>query len=405
MPRFGLIGQRLEHSFSPAIHRLIGGYDYDLCEVEPDDLDSFLSGTDYDGFNVTVPYKVELLRRCASLSPRARAIGCVNTLTRTSDGKWHGDNTDWDGFLYLLGSDAQRFRGKPAVIFGSGGASKTAAAALTAVGIPCSVISRSGHDTYENLEKHADAQLAVNATPVGMYPKNGFSPVDLRLFPRCRLVLDVIYNPWRTALILQAQELGIDARSGLSMLTAQAVKAAELFLRRPLSGRLPDELAGKIARQTRNIVLIGMPGCGKSTAAQALGKLTGRPVSDIDSLIMDHTRQSISEIFAREGEEAFRRLETDVLAQETKKSGLIIAAGGGVVTREENRRLIRQNGLCVFLDRRGELPTAGRPLSLRCGVEQLRAQRLPLYRAWADLTLSASSPEEAAKKIMEALKL
>ncbi|MGI6075207.1 MAG: shikimate kinase [Pyramidobacter sp.] len=405
MPRFGLIGRRLGHSFSPAIHRLIGGYEYDLCEVEPEDLDEFLRQTDYDGFNVTVPYKVDALRSCAALSPRARAIGCVNTLTRGSDGTWQGDNTDWDGFLHLLGDDAQRFRGKPAVVFGSGGASKTAVAALTAAGIHCSVISRRGRDTYENLEKHADAELAVNATPVGMYPKNGFSPADLRRFPRCRLVLDVIYNPWRTALVLQAEELGIAARSGLSMLTAQAVRAAELFLRRSLRNGLADEIADEIARQTRNVVLIGMPGCGKTTTAQALGKLTGRPVADIDSLIVRRTGKTVPEIFAQEGEAAFRRLETQVLADETKKSGLIIAAGGGVVTREENRNLIRQNGLCVFLDRSGDLPTDGRPLSLRCGVEKLRAQRLPLYRAWADLTLSASSPEEAAKKIMEALKL
>jgi shikimate dehydrogenase len=405
MGRFGLIGRRLGHSFSPAIHRLIGSYSYDLCELEPGELDAFLRETDYDGFNVTIPYKTDVMRSCAELSERAAAIGSVNTLTRRSDGKWRGDNTDWDGFLYLLGSEARELRGRPAVVLGSGGASKTVCAVLRSLEIPFTVISRSGPDNYENLEKHADAELLVNTTPVGMYPGNGASPVDLRVFPKCRLVLDVIYNPRRTALLLQAEDLGIPARSGLSMLAAQAVRAGGLFLGRELPKDLTGEITEIIARQTCSITLIGMPGCGKTTTAAALGRLTGRPVYDIDTLIARREGISIPEIFRRGGEDEFRRIETEVLSDTAKLSGVIIAAGGGVVTRPENRALIRQNSVCVFLDRSGDLPVEGRPVSLRDGLEKIRKERLPLYRAWADLTISADSAEHAAEKITEALKL
>jgi shikimate dehydrogenase len=405
MARFGLIGRRLGHSFSPAIHHLIGSYSYDLCELEPDKLDEFLRRTDYDGFNVTIPYKTDVMRSCAELSERARAIGCVNTLTRRADGKWRGDNTDWDGFLYLLGDDARQLRGRPAVIFGSGGASKTVRAVLGSLGIPFTVISRSGPDNYENLARHADAELVVNTTPVGMYPGNGAAPADLRSFPKCRLVLDVIYNPRRTALILQAENLGIPARSGLAMLAAQAVRAGELFLKKTLPQNLTDSIIRQISRQTQDIMLIGMPGCGKTTTAAALGRLTGRPVLDIDTLITEREGISIPEIFSRGGEAEFRRIETEVLADAAKKSGVIIAAGGGIVTRPENRSLIRQNSVCVFLDRTGDLPVEGRPVSLRDGLEKIRKERLPLYREWADLTISADSAEHAAEKIMEALKL
>lgn len=205
MGRFGLIGRALGHSFSPAIHALIGDYEYKLYPLEPEELDGFLRASDGDGFNVTIPYKIDAMKSCRELSERARAVGCVNTLTRLPGGGWRGDNTDWDGFLHLLGEDAERLRGRPALVLGSGGASRTVRAVLASCGIPFAVISRSGSDTYATLERHADAELIVNATPVGMYPKNGASPVDLRLFPRCRLVLDVIYNPLRTALLLQAE--------------------------------------------------------------------------------------------------------------------------------------------------------------------------------------------------------
>ena len=388
MGRFGLIGRALGHSFSPAIHALIGDYEYKLYPLEPEALDGFLRASDGDGFNVTIPYKIDAMKSCHELSERARAIGCVNTVTRLPGGEWRGDNTDWDGFLHLLGEDAERLRGRPALVLGSGGASRTVRAVLASCGIPFAVISRSGRDTYATLERHADAELIVNTTPVGMYPKNGASPVDLRLFPKCRLVLDVIYNPMRTALLLQAEALGLPARGGLAMLAAQAVRAGELFLGRGLP-----------------VALIGMPGCGKTTTAQALGRLTGRPVRDLDQIVAEREGCPIAEIFARRGEAAFRRIETEILADVSKESGIIIATGGGVVTQPRNRPLLRQNGICVWLDRAGELPVDGRPLSQSVGVEELRRRRLPLYRAWADLTVRGSSAQDAAAKIKEALQL
>ena len=405
MGRFGLIGRALGHSFSPAIHALIGDYEYKLYPLEPEALDGFLRASDGDGFNVTIPYKIDAMKSCRELSERARAIGCVNTVTRLPGGEWRGDNTDWDGFLHLLGEDAERLRGRPALVLGSGGASRTVRAVLASCGIPFAVISRSGRDTYATLERHADAELIVNTTPVGMYPKNGASPVDLRLFPKCWLVLDVIYNPMRTALLLQAEALGLPARGGLAMLAAQAVRAGELFLGRGLPATLADRIAATIARRAGNVALIGMPGCGKTTTAQALGRLTGRPVRDLDQIVAEREGCPIAEIFARRGEAVFRRIETEILADVSKESGIIIATGGGVVTQPRNRPLLRQNGICVWLDRAGELPVDGRPLSQSVGVEELRRRRLPLYRAWADLTVRGSSAQDAAAKIKEALQL
>ena len=406
MKRFGLIGRVLGHSFSPAIHALIADYEYRLYELDPERLDEFLRETDCDGFNVTIPYKLDAMRSCAELSERAHAIGCVNTLTRRSDGKWRGDNTDWDGFLALLGSDTETLRGRPALVLGSGGASRTVCAALKHCGIPFTVISRNGTDNYGNLESHADAELIVNTTPVGMYPHNGESPVDLRKFPKCRLVLDVIYNPARTALMLQADGLGIPARGGLLMLAGQGVRAAELFLDRELPAGLAAEIAEKIARSTKNIALIGLPGCGKSTTARALGRLTGRPVYDIDAMIEERSGKKIPRIFAESGEGAFRQLETEALAEASRQSGAIIACGGGVVTRPRNLPLLRQNSVTVFLDREGDLPVAGRPLSQGRGLAALKAERLPLYRSWAELSVcSGATARETAAKIKEALSL
>lgn len=405
MKRFGLIGRSLGHSFSPAIHALISDYEYKLYPLEPEALDDFLRTTDCDGFNVTIPYKVDAMRSCAEVSDRARVIGCVNTLTRLKDGRWRGDNTDWDGFLALLG-DAEEFRGAPALVLGSGGASRTVRTVLAHCGIPCTVISRGGPDNYENIGRHADAELIVNTTPVGMYPNNGQSPVDLRAFPRLRLVIDVIYNPARTALMLQADEFGVPARGGLLMLAAQGVRAGELFLRRRLPEGLSEDIAEKIGRDMRNIVLIGMPGCGKTTTARALGRLTGREVIDTDAMIEAAAGCPIPRIFSERGEEAFRSLETAALAEAGKRSGAVIATGGGVVTRARNLPLLRQNSAVVYLCRDGDLPISGRPISQSRSVEALRAEREPLYRAWADrIVRSAESPFATAKKIKEVMQL
>ncbi len=401
MLRFGLLGRKLGHSFSPAIHAMLGDYEYKLYEKEPEELDEFLATTDLDGFNVTIPYKIDVMRSCAELSDRAQAIGCVNTMTRRPDGKWRGDNTDWDGFSYLLGPDADGLRGKPALVLGSGGASRTVCAVLKARGIPYTVISRSGPDNYENLEKHYDAELIVNATPVGMYPDNGKSPLDLAPFKKLRLVLDLIYNPSRTALLLQADELQVTARGGLLMLVAQGVRAGERFLGRDFSLGTIGHIFTKLEHQTKNIVLIGMPGCGKTTTAAELGRITDRPIYDADDVIVQREGVTIPEIFARGGESEFRRIETAVMADLGKLSGVVIACGGGVVTQPPNLPLIRQNSYCIYLDRDGDLPTEGRPVSQRDGLAKLRAIRLPLYNSWGQIKLAAPSAREAAMMIAD----
>jgi len=402
MPRFGLIGEKLDHSFSPAIHRLIGDYEYALYPMARGAVEGFVRDTDLDGFNVTIPYKVDVIPLCRRLTPRAEAIGSVNTMVRFEDGGFLGDNTDYGGFSHLLGEEAAAFAGQKAVVLGSGGSSRTVCAVLVDQGIRPVVISRTGVDHYGNLDRHKDAVLLVNTTPVGMYPGNGAAPVDLAAFPNVRLVLDLIYNPDRTALLLQADDLGIPARNGLSMLTAQGVRAAELFLGRPFPAELADTIAQTISRKTRNIVLIGMPGSGKSTVAQHLSHLTGRPAVSLDRRVEARAGKSIPEIFAGEGEKAFRRLETEVLREASRESGQILDTGGGVVTVPENRDLIRQNGVCILLERNLELlPTQGRPLSQQVGVEELLRVRGPLYRAWCERAYRNEDSYATAMRIRE----
>lgn len=406
MKQFGLIGQRLGHSFSPAIHHMLGDYDYQLYPMEPEALDSFLSGTTLDGFNVTIPYKKAVIPACKQLTPRAAAIGSVNTMTRLPDGSWLGDNTDYDGFLYLLGADAAQLQGKKALVLGSGGASKTVCTVLRDQGIVPVVISRTGKNNYQNLARHVDCALVVNATPVGMYPNNGQSPVDLRVLPNCRLVLDLIYNPAKTALLLQAESLGIPARNGLSMLVAQAVRASERFCGTTIADEAIDRITGVIAAQTRNIILIGMPGCGKSTVARHLGAMTGRPVVDIDKQIVEVIGMGIPSYFAQFGEPAFRAVETHVLRQATRESGCIIATGGGVVTMPENRDLLRQNGVVLFLNCDKErLSSKGRPVTQRDGIDALLQKRIPLYTAWSDRTYQNDCSQDTAQTIKEDFQL
>jgi len=406
MLRCGLIGRSLSHSFSPGIHRMIGGYEYGLYEVEREDLEVFLNKTELDGLNVTIPYKKDVIPLCRELSPRAAEAGSVNTMIRLPGGGWLGENTDYDGFLYMLGPDAEAMRGKKALVLGSGGASAAVCAVLRDAGVPYTVISRSGENNYGSLQKHAGAQIIINATPVGMYPNNGETPVDLKNFPRCELVLDVIYNPARTALLLCAEDMGVRTRNGLSMLVAQAVRAGELFLGKKLDGGLVGSICAGIGAATRNVSLIGMPGCGKSTVAHQLSRLTGRPVEDTDTIVEAMAGMSIPDIFAKYGERHFRALETQALSGVSKKSGIIIATGGGIVETPENRRLIRQNGVCVFLERDlSELDTEGRPLSLTEGVSGLYARREHLYRSWSDRTFRNDDPLKTVQNIKEAFGL
>jgi len=399
----GLIGRKLGHSFSPEIHSYIGEYEYRLYPMEPEQVADFLRDNDLDGFNVTIPYKEVVIPHLAGISDTARAIGAVNTVIRR-DGGLYGDNTDYYGFLALLGEDGLALRGGKALVLGSGGASKSAVAVLRDHGFAPVVISRSGEDNYQNLEKHADAKLIVNATPVGMYPENGVSPVDLDLFPGLSLVLDMVYNPLRTRLILDAEARGIPARNGMLMLAAQGVKASELIFGTEHPAALAQEITGKITRRMQNVCLIGMPGVGKTTVGRILAEQTGREFVDTDELIRETAGRSPAEIIRAEGEPAFRAIETAALREATKKTGRVIATGGGIVTVPENRDLLRQNGGIVWLTRDLDLlDTADRPVSQAKGLRQLYAERASLYEAWADVQMENTEPNTAAKKIAEAL--
>ena len=340
---FGLLGEHLSHSYSPLIHSMLGKYTYKLFPIPREELAAFLKEGDFNGLNVTIPYKKAVIPYLAELSPRARKLGSVNTILRRADGSLYGDNTDYGGFRYMLRGRESLIRGKKALVLGSGGASVTAVQVLQDIGAgEVVVISRSGADNYDNLDRHADAAFLVNTTPVGMYPDNGTAAVDLTRLPGLRCVADIIYNPEKTALMLQARSLGIPAIGGLSMLVAQAKFSADIFL-----GKKQKDAV--ISGQMKNIVLIGMPGCGKSIIGKRLAAILGREWIDIDAEIVKAAGKPIPAIFQQDGEDAFRRLETQCVAQAGKKSGCVISTGGGVVTRPQNKDLLRQNGTVVYI--------------------------------------------------------
>jgi len=393
----GLLGRHLTHSYSPQIHRQLGNYRYDLLEVEPDKLAGFLQKKDFDGLNVTIPYKKEVIGYCDDLSPQAALLGAVNTIVKTADGRLIGHNTDYFGFAAMLTASGLSVAGKKVLVLGSGGASATVTAVLNGNHAKVVVISRHGENHYGNLHLHSDASVIVNCTPVGMYPDNGASPVDLSLFPNLEGVLDLIYNPARTALLLDAERRGIISRNGLYMLVAQAKESAEWFTGRKIPDDRIREIYEKLKADMENIVLIGMPGCGKSTVGRLLSKTLNREFIDTDRLIVEKTGISIPEIFASIGEKGFRRLETEVLTDTSKQSGVIIATGGGCVTRPENYPLLHQNSKIVWLKRDiSLLPTDGRPLPQAQRIDAMYQVRAPLYEAFADIIIDNDTTPEAA---------
>ena len=404
--RCGLLGRTLGHSYSPQIHRLLGDYEYDLFEKEPEEVASFLKSGDFTGLNVTIPYKKAVIPCLDALSPAAQALGAVNTIVRRADGTLFGHNSDYFGFAYLVRQSGLDVAGKKALVLGSGGASNTVVAVLKALGAEPVVISRSGENNYGNLSRHADASLIVNATPVGMYPNTGVSPVDLRQFPRLEGVLDVVYNPARTQLLLDAEALGLPCANGLWMLVAQAKESAEYFTGRPIDDAVIPSIHDKLSSQMQNIVLIGMPGCGKGTVGALVAQRLGRRLVDADSEIVRLAGKSIPEIFGQDGEAVFRDWETKVLGELGKQSGLVIATGGGCVTRPENYVNLHRNGRIFWLRRdTALLPTAGRPLSKPGKLEEMLAIRGPLYERFADRIIdNHGAPELAAHRILEEYK-
>lgn len=405
---YGLLGRKLGHSLSPQIHSHLCDYEYKLFPTEPENLDKFFADTSLKGYNVTIPYKIEAFNRCDERSEVANKIGSVNTVIRRSDGTLYGDNTDYFGFLYMAKKCGCDFRNKKVLILGSGGASRTVYHVAADEGASdVVVVSRSGENNYENIGKHYDADIIVNTTPVGMYPENGERLIDLSKFTKCRKALDLIYNPARTVFLLDAEKLGIDCINGLYMLVAQALRAAEIFTGKAIPLSRIDEIYDAIISEQKNIVLVGMPGCGKSTCAALLSRKTDRECVDTDALV-EKSGEKIPDIFAKYGEIEFRNRETDAIRSSGKLANKIIATGGGAVLREENRIALRENSTVIFLSAPVKtLATDGRPLSKNAeALQKMFEQRLPLYKETADFTVEVdSNPEITVRRIMECVSL
>lgn len=390
-----LIGKPLGHSYSKEIHAHLAPYRYSLQELERDELESFFTERDFDGLNVTIPYKEAVIPYLTRLSNTAATIGAVNTVVKEPDGTLTGYNTDYPGFLDLFFSLGIAIKGKKALVLGSGGASKTVVAVLKDLKANPVVISRRGENNYQNLDRHTDAALIVNTTPVGMYPNNGNAPLSLEGFPRLEGVLDLIYNPARTALLLEAEARGIPCKNGLLMLVAQARSAAEHFTKVLIPRKRSGEIEGLLKKQTENIILIGMPGVGKTTLGKALAECLNRPFVDTDALIEKQAGMTIPDILQREGERGFRARESEVLKTVGRGKGQVIATGGGCVTIEENYAHLHQNGRIVFLNAPlCRLATEGRPLSQARTPEALYREREPLYRRFSDVSVALTKDKE-----------
>jgi Shikimate 5-dehydrogenase len=389
--QYGLLGKALKHSYSKEIHESFGKYNYELFQVEPEDLGSFLIKEELAGLNVTIPYKKEVIKYCETLSEAAVEIGAVNTMVRQQNGAWAGYNTDHAGFLYLLEQAKITLKNKKVLIFGSGGTFLTASYAARKEGaseIVC--ISRTGENNYENLHLHKDAQILINTTPVGMFPHIDKEVASINEFPLCEGVIDVIYNPLRTRLVLQAKEKGIPAIGGLGMLVKQAVQAYSLFMGEGLPKETTREILKELYKQKENIVLTGMPGCGKTAIGKLLAESMQREFIDTDEMIFKETGRTAEELINTEGEHYFRQYEKEIVKKVSVQTGIVIATGGGAVLDEENVTTLKQNGRVYFIERDIEkLAVLGRPLSKN--IQQLYIERCEIYQETADVKIENNS--------------
>ena len=404
---YGLIGEKLPHSFSKEIHEKLAGYDYQLKELTPAQLPAFLEKRDFKGINVTIPYKQTVIPYLDELDDKAAAIGAVNTIVNR-EGKLYGYNTDYDGMVALVRHSGLSLAGKSVLILGTGGTSKTAMAVAKDLGAAdVQRVSRSGKEgaiSYEEAQR-LPVQILINTTPSGMYPNLDGQPMDLSRFGWLEGVLDAVYNPLRTRLVLQARDNGARAQSGLYMLVAQAAAACELFVGESLPQGALSRVYRTIHGEKQNIVLTGMPGSGKSTVGRILAQEMGREFVDTDTEIIRLAKKPIADIFAQRGENGFRELESQVIQQLSQRTGLVIATGGGAILRAENLRRLRQNGRIYFLDRPLEdiQPSDDRPLSRdREALEQRYAERYPRYVAAADTGIPVrGSADTVAQAIRE----
>lgn len=409
--KYGLIGEHLKHSYSCEIHAQIADYEYELHEIPPSGLGGFLKKREFNAINVTIPYKQDVIPYLDEISDTAKRIGAVNTIVNRN-GRLYGDNTDFAGMLALAKHIGVDMKGRKVLILGTGGASKTGHALAEYMGAQSVFyVSRSGKDgsiTYEQaVTEHSDAQIIINATPVGMFPKQDGRPIDISAFPKLEGVIDAIYNPLRTNLILDAQERGIPAEGGLYMLSAQAVHASAVFRDIPLDESLVDKAFKSVKNDKQSIVLIGMPSSGKTTVGRILSEKCGKQLADTDEYIVRKIGMPISDFFAKHGEAEFRKIEKETVASLSATGGRIIATGGGAVLDPENVRALKQNGVLVFLDRRPEnlIATDDRPLaSRRSALEKLYAERYDIYCAAAELHIDANTtPEAEADAILKEL--
>lgn len=418
--KYGLIGKTLVHSYSKEIHEALGKYTYDLFSLMPEEMPGFINARDFNGLNVTIPYKQDIIPMCDEISDLASAIGAVNTLYWKTAGAGNaelsasgkvlvGHNTDYEGFLYNAKRSGIDFAGKCVLILGTGGTSLTARKAVyDQRAEKIYVASRTARSenagdsavevtylTYDELDTVAPSvDVIVNTTPVGTFPNNMQSVIDLTKFSNCEAVIDVIYNPFKTKLIMDAEKAGLKTANGLPMLVAQATAAAGYFLGTPGAFDGENErIIGKLTGDMLNIVLIGMPGCGKSTIGRILAEKTGKKLIDMDEEIIEKAGKPIPQIFEEVGEPGFRDIESEVAAELGKQRGLIIATGGGAVLRQQNVDALKQNGLIVHIKRPVEsLPMNGRPLSKDIDtLREMEKARMPIYEDAADVTFDNSA--------------
>ncbi len=396
-----LIAKKLSHSFSPQIHSRLASYNYKLCPLLPEELPQFFKERNFDGLNVTIPYKTEVINYLDDISPEAREIGAVNTVVNRG-GVLTGYNTDYYGFMYAVKRSGIDVCGKKAVVIGGGGASKPVCLALGALGAQSVRVLTHKLNNPETLPQFFDAQVLVNASPVGMYPENGKAPVNLEDFSHCEGVIDLIYNPSLTALLLDARARGIKYENGLSMLVAQAKRACEIFTGSDIEDDMIETVRKDVESETKNIIIVGMPGSGKTTVGELVSKKLNRKFCDCDKFL-EENGTSPAETIKSKGEAFFRKEETEALSHLCSQSGLVISTGGGAVTVKENYGILHQNGFVVYLSRGEEfLETAGRPLSLKNGVQTLFKEREPLYESFSDIKISNdTTPEGAAQKIVD----
>lgn len=404
---YGLIGMPLKHSFSSLLHPKFFDYKYELKELEKENLDAFMSDKDFKGINVTIPYKQAVIPYLKNIDDKAREIGAVNTVVN-KDGELYGYNTDFQGLKALILKTGIEIKGKKVLILGSGGTSKTALAVVSELGALGIIrVSRTAHDEFISYHKaendYNDAEVIINTTPCGMYPNIDEMPIDITRFENLEAVCDVIYNPLRSKLVIEATKHGVKAVGGLYMLVYQAAAAGEKFTDTTVSEEKIDEVFGELLKDKENIVLIGMPSSGKSTVGKALAKALNREFIDTDDLILEKTGMPIADFFKAQGEQAFREIESEVIASVSTKNGAVISTGGGVILREKNIDALKQNGRIYFLDRPLSMliSTDDRPLSSsKADLEKRYNERYMLYKKYADACIyGAGSIETVAKEI------